>query len=96
MPKYIVQSQIRGLDEPRRGKGGNVEEHVLEAGDECDLDADEAAPFVAGGSLKLKGPSTAEAEAKAKVAANAEAKRRAQLTPEQRKAEDDAAAQGGQ
>lgn len=98
MPKYTVQSEIRGLEEPTRLRGGGVEEHVLNEGQEIELDADEAAPFVAGGSLKLAGLTDAEAKAAAKAArdaADAEAKRRAALTPEQRKAEDDAAA-GGQ
>lgn len=66
MPKYIAQNQIRGLEEPKRVKGGGAEEHVLEAGDECELDADEAAPFVAGGSLKLSEPAAAEDDAPTK------------------------------
>lgn len=101
MPKYIAQSEIRGLEDPKKLKDGVVQEHVLKEGDAFEMDADEAEPFVKGGALKLAGPTDAEAKAAdraARDAADAEIKRRAALTPAQRKAEDDdaAAAKGGQ
>lgn len=97
MPKYIVQSQIRGLEDPKKVKGVLIE-HEVNPGDTVEMDADKAKPLVDGGALKLDGPTGAEAKEQAavvKAAIEAEAKRRAALTPEQRKAEDDAASQGG-
>jgi hypothetical protein len=96
VPRYTVVSEIRGLEEPKKPKGGGAPvEHVLQPGAKYETTPEIAKPFVDGGSLTLDGQTDAEAEAARKVAADAEAKRRAALTPEQRKAEDDAAAQGG-
>lgn len=96
MPKYRVNSQIRGLEDPKRVKGVLVE-HVLEPGDVYEMPADKAEQFLKGGAVELDGPTDEEkasAAAAAKAAAEAEEKRRAALTNEQRKAEDEAAKGG--
>lgn len=52
---YIAQNRICGIEPPTvNQKTKERIEHVIEAGDEYSMDDADAAPFVAGGSLKLK------------------------------------------
>ncbi len=52
---YVATSSIQGLEPPKKDKSGNDIEHVLREGDEYQMEEEAAAPFVAGGSLVLKG-----------------------------------------
>jgi hypothetical protein len=57
---YTAQNEIRGLEAPRKDKGGSVLEHVLKAGEEYEMEEKEAEALIAGGALILKGAKTVE------------------------------------
>ena len=57
---YVAVSKICGIEPAKTDKAGNVvTEHTLEAGAEYSMDEAAAAPFIAGGSLVLKGAASA-------------------------------------
>ncbi len=53
MPKYIALSEIRGLQPPKKGRHGQMIEHVIKAGEPFEAEAEDGEPLVKGGAAKL-------------------------------------------